>query len=520
MLKAIEGVQSRVEEKAGATLRKEMKGAFASMNLCGPRVMALPGKETTSLCELFYSYPHLMKSFQEQFKAMLPAAAGRRRRLLAHERGMSTNSKIGNPSSYAAGVLNAVLQKVDKVEKEDQALRKENSEIREQEKQMQQGLKSKGEEINALRKQLSLGSVQGTLKALTSQVARLQPSRRSSCLSDMAKLKFASQEALKEKQEQFCKEYGLDLSDPRIVNVAMVYLGNDWGNKGKDAFLRRLQDGAKFSITDQCTHDKMFSPNDVSIQEIDKMDAPKGTKEWVLLMKLDWANEKGYLASQLQDSKDDNKCRKLDYLPHTEIGLQVYEDKEKCCEDSKDFWACTAKGCSLERVDHHWREQPLSFKLSVTGSVFSWKLHEFLLEGTQFTKATKPNRLVMGKNMNGGEAKLPSLLELGSDVDPIPKDVFEAFREHAVATMQSKAAKEILEGVTYDGTAFAFKCGTSKRLCTELTAQSRRVEPLAFVYKEWTFTLKGDGQFVGYEVDEKVKNQRRRLLRFRGGGGS
>jgi cell division protein FtsB len=327
MLKAIEGVQSRVEEKAGATLRKEMKGAFASMNLCGPRVMALPGKETTSLCELFYSYPHLMNSFQEQFKAMLPAAAGRRRRLLTHERGMSTNSKIGNHSSYAAGVLNAVLQKVDKVEKEDQALRKENSEIRkenseirkenseirEQEKQMQQGFKSKGEEINALRKQLSLGSVQGTLKALTSQVARLQPSRRSSCLSDMAKLKFASREALKEKQEQFCKEYGLDLSDPRIVNVAMVYLGNDWGNKGKDAFLRRLQDGAKFSITDQCTHDKMFSPNDVSIQEIDKMDAPKGTKEWVLLMKLDWANEKGYLASQLQDSKDDNKCRKLDY---------------------------------------------------------------------------------------------------------------------------------------------------------------------------------------------------------------
>jgi hypothetical protein len=107
-----------------------MKGAFASMNLCGPRVMALPGKETTSLCELFYSYPHLMKSFQEQFKAMLPAAAGRRRRLLAHERGMSTNSKIGNHSSYAAIVLNAILQKVDKVEKEDQALRKENSEIR------------------------------------------------------------------------------------------------------------------------------------------------------------------------------------------------------------------------------------------------------------------------------------------------------------------------------------------------------------------------------------------------------
>jgi hypothetical protein len=89
MLHAIEGVKSRVDETAASTLRKEMQGVFASMNLCGPRVMALPGKETRSLCELFYSYPHMMKSFQEQFKAMLHAVAGRRRRLLAWKRSFS-----------------------------------------------------------------------------------------------------------------------------------------------------------------------------------------------------------------------------------------------------------------------------------------------------------------------------------------------------------------------------------------------------------------------------------------------
>ena len=103
----------------------------------------------------------------------------------------------------------------------------------------------------------------------------------------------------------------------------MVYLGENWQGKGetKEAFRRRLQENAKFDVTDQCKYDKMFTANDISIQEIDKMDGKPGEKEWVLLMKLDWANEKGYLASQLQDSKDDNKCRKLDYLPHTEIGV-------------------------------------------------------------------------------------------------------------------------------------------------------------------------------------------------------
>lgn len=60
----------------------------------------------------------------------------------------------------------------------------------------------------------------------------------------------------------------------------------------------------------------------------------------------------------------------------------------------------------------------------------------------------------MGKNMNGAEAKMPSLVELGSEMDSIPKDVFGAFRED-----------------------------TSKRLSAELTAQSRRVEPLAFLWK-------------------------------------
>ena len=137
----------------------------------------------------------------------------------------------------------------------------------------------------------------------------------------------------------------------------------------------------------------------------------------------------------------------------------------------------------------------------MTGSVFSWKLHEFLLEGT-FTYATKQNKLVMGKNMNGGEAKLPSLLEIGSDMDPIPKDVFEAFREHAVATMQSKAATEVLEGVTYDGTAFAFQCGTSKRLCMGLTAQSRH-GTVGIRYKEWTFTLKATGSLWGMRWTRK-----------------
>lgn len=493
---------------------KRMEDVFASMNLCGPRVFQSPGKETTNMCELFYSYTHLMKSFLEQFKEALESKRPPLRRKLLAFVERAERQGLASPMAKMMQQKTATMQKVDTLEKENKEMRQETTEMRQENKEMRQENKEMRQELEHVKKGAGnpvSSQVTKDVQTLKGQVAQLQPlrpSRPTSCLHDVAKLKFKNRQALQVKQDVFCKEYGLDLADSQVVNVAMVYLGDNWNGKGesKDAFLRRLQQNGKFSVTDQCTHDKMFAPKDVSIQEVERTDG-KG-KDWVLLMKLDWANEKGYLASQLQDSEDDNKCRKLDYLPYTEIGVQVYEDAKGCCRDAKDYWACAAKGCALTRLEHHWEEQPLSFLMTVTGSVFSWDLHESLLEGTQFTRPTKKNSLVLGKNVNDGKDAGPSFLEVGGG---ITKADFESFRENAVA--ERATAKDVLEGVRFDGATFTFECGTSERLCTELTAQSRRTEPMAFEHGGKSFALIGDGQFVYYEFEPS--SQRRRLLQRR-----
>ena len=118
--------------------------------------------------------------------------------------------------------------------------------------------------------------------------------------------------------------------------------------------------------------------------------------------------------------------------------------------------------------------------------------------------------MVLGKNVNDGKDAGPSLLEIGSG-SGISKADFESFRENAVAG--STKAKDVFEGVSYDGSTFTFQCGTSERLCTELTAQSRRVEAMTFEHGGKSFALTGDGQFVYYEFEPS--SQRRRLLQRR-----
>ncbi len=525
MRSAMNGVERYAAKTAMETLKKEMKEVFESLILCGPRVFSSPGDETTNMCELFYSYTHLMKSFLEQFKEMLEEEGKRRPRggKKGRRRLLALRARAGGAQIAPGGMGKMMQAKTGKMNKLEEEIGELKTAVRKSGRGPPGPKGGPGKDgvdgkASSTGQNTDFRGLKTEVKQLTNQVAKLEPSRPTSCLHGIAKLKFDTKAKLKEKQEKFCKEYGLDLSDPRVVNVAMVYLGDNWNEKGgkdAEAFRQRLQRNAKFGVTDQCTHDKMFTANDISIQEIDKMDGQPGEKEWVLLMKLDWANKKGYLASQLQDSKDDNKCRKLDYLPHTEIGVQVYEDTGECCKDSKDYWGCAAKEtCTLKTLEHHWREQPLSFKLTVTGSVFTWTLHEFLLAGTQFTKATKKNSLVLGNNVNDGTDAGPSFLEIGSG-SGISKADFEAFRENARtgSTKASTNAKDVFEGVSYDGSTFTFECGTSERLCAELTAQSRRVEPMTFEHGGKSFALTGDGQFVYYDFEPS--SRRRRLLQRR-----
>lgn len=533
-------------------LLKKMQVFFKSIDMCGPIVFESPDSEENNMCELFYSYPHLMKSFYEQLKTALvdhSKANQQRRKLLARDQNM--NKKLLRHQLQASPVPDPPKSWKEWMKQQffvyDETIHNFQKEIAEvQASKQAQNYASLVGEVQQLKKELKTVKAENKgFAGLKEQLKVLSPSRNTSCLPSIEGLAF-SPERLDEYKNAFCREYGLDLSNPRVVNVAMIYLGDKFVRQSDESgtdeqFRRRLQKKIRYSITDQCKYDKMFQPGDISLQKLKSADHPEKT-EWAFLIKLDWANKKGYLSSQLQDSQDDNKCRSKRYLPYTEIGIQAYEDTSSCCMDSKDYWACRAQGCHLAPLEHHWKVgsggnlQAMAFKMTVTGTVFDWEHHEFYVEGTQYTNEITDNYLSLGKNVNdkipgdrveaqlGKQRGTLALLEEGNDER---HKRYNAFMQHAVSSDTSITATELFEGVEWDEKLmkFKFRCEDSKSLCKELTKRSQSLEEMVFSHNGDTFGLVGDGQFVYYNFCDSglgdncnLEKKRRRLLQRRSRG--
>jgi hypothetical protein len=558
---------------------------FENLNLCGPRILKSPKNEEAHLCELFYAYPHMMQSFLSQFKGLLEAkdngANGTPLQSNSHGRKLLTD-----PSHReAVAVINAILQKVDKMEKSGQALREENREIRakieakatkqkavlekveksDQElqkvKKSNQALREENREIRAkieakatkqkavlekveksdqaLRKENR--EIRAKIEAMTNlthggqadvgRKEKIQKKKQQGCPKSL-KRKFETKEELNKMQNHFCTEYGLDLAHKDIVNVAMAYIEDNLQTKEKggarvqEVYRRRISENIKYSVTDQCHFAPMFTTEDISIQQIEKMDAKptdKLKKEWVMLIALDVDNEKGYLKRELQNGK----CSNVDYLPQTEIGLQLYSDTNGCCHGTRSYDECSDMGCGLTRVQHHWRDQSLSFKLVVTGTTFRFLLHESLLEGTKFTSPSKTNHMKLGEDVNSGDvtnadSKGTSLLEMSS---PAPTSLLDSFKASVTGNCAGFDGKVLFKNVGVDAEKkFTFSCKLSPNLCRCITVNKAENKKTVFSNGNVKFVLEGDGQYVSYEYD--VRQRRRRILgrtrmqRFRGGGGS
>jgi hypothetical protein len=172
-------------------------------------------------------------------------------------------------------------------------------------------------------------------------------------------IKFRNKKTLTQMQDEFCTEYNLDLANSNVVNMAMIFLDKDIGRD--DAFKRALASTAKFRVTDKCTS-PLFKGNDVSLQHLNG--------EWVMIAQLD--KESPYLKHEIND-----ECASRNYLPRTEVGLQMYTDKNQCCKDTKDYFECLKSGCSLTELNHHWVDQPLSYKMTLTGNVFEFESWDY-----------------------------------------------------------------------------------------------------------------------------------------------
>ncbi len=545
------------------TLRKEMKSVFQSISVCGPIVFESPDHEENTMCEMFYAYHHLFTSFLLQVKKLLlldpyvkklPLHRNQGRRLLAWKRNLvqkslryepPTSSSPEPPKTWKAWMkqqffvydetIHHIQREIARVQSSNPlGSRQMNLNTAPTAKKVT-GLIGEVEELKREIKQLRADHAE--VAGLKDQINFLSPSRNSSCLAKIDGLRFGSSEELKKYQGAFCEEYGLDLASSEAVNVAMVYTRdkflrdpeNDDG-PSDESFRLRLQQNIRYSVTDQCKYDKMFRPRDISLQKVRSPENPEGS-EWAFLIKLDSANEKGYLSSQLQNQKGDNQCRNLNYLPHTEIGIQAYEDTKQCCTDSMDYWKCIEKKCELTPLKHHWKmangqEEAMAFKMSVTGTVFNWKHYAFLVEGTQNTNRFTKNTLTLGENMNGGNdgSQIKQMigsnfLEVGLTLSEKSK-YYEEFMKSAVASDASVEAAEFFKGVTVDKSSgkLSFLCTNAPTLCARLTQQSHRQDALEFKHGDSSiFRLEGDGQFAYYNFchngeGDGCSDRRRRLL--------
>merc|ERR1711991_749347 len=127
-------------------------------------------------------------------------------------------------------------------------------------------------------------------------------------------------------------------------------------------------------------------------------------------------------------------------MPTTEIGLQLFEDTENCCNETTNARNCFKNNCTVRELNHAFVDHPLSYRLTIIGNAFYFKLghvsphDKYVLEGTQFTNMVGRNFVEWNRMVNGGfnngtnrdiVNKSESLLEI--DNSPLQKE-FEDFK--------------------------------------------------------------------------------------------
>ena len=79
---------------------------FSKINLCGPRVFALPHNTEVQMCQLFHSYHHMFHSFHMRFKELfitndlsaMTEKQRRRRRLLVKAHALHDTPNLVPPT--------------------------------------------------------------------------------------------------------------------------------------------------------------------------------------------------------------------------------------------------------------------------------------------------------------------------------------------------------------------------------------------------------------------------------------
>lgn len=172
---------------------------------------------------------------------------------------------------------------------------------------------------------------------------------------------FSKQELARHKG-LYCKGMNhIDLMNPSIKNVALYYLKKDLGSP--DLTMLGMEGSLRYRVKDESAcPSKLFEAEDISIQQV-AMNADGSMKDWAAVIKLN-TGDGSYLKSEMP------KCEHADYLPRTDVTVNVFEDKEECCS-SKDADKCKV-GCKLTPLLAK-NGKRFSKEVTVTGTVYEVK---------------------------------------------------------------------------------------------------------------------------------------------------
>jgi hypothetical protein len=207
--------------------------------------------------------------------------------------------------------------------------------------------------------------------------------------NNICDLPLGGNDDVKEKKKEYCQLYHpFDETDERIVNVAILSISEDFGNKETQKQIINSK-MLKFVASDKCypNNEQMISANSFSMQNIN-VGKKKST---VLVIKLN-SSPNGYLRTR------SGTCNNFLYLPRATITFGIYLDNAGCCEsEMKDLESC--QRCSPEvaprPLDHHWTKKKLFYELIVTGNTFRLEPDESpILDGTKRTYLFKKNEIL------------------------------------------------------------------------------------------------------------------------------
>jgi hypothetical protein len=274
----------------------------------------------------------------------------------------------------------------------------------------------------------------------------------------------------------------------------------------------------------------MFNADSISLQKIED--------RWVLIVELN--SKSGYLQHEIND-----KCENRRYMPTTEIGLQLFEDTENCCNETTNAMNCLNKKCNVRELTHAFVDHPLSYTLTIIGNAFYFKLahvsphDKYVLEGTRFTN-------IVGKNYvewkHGGVTepvndgfnnvtkldsvnKSESLLEIDNSLMGMQKEFEDFKRSEKVSVMKCAENTGIFDGVTYIDNTFEFDCydGASK-LCKCIMNIGTSNKEKKFEGPNYTLRFIGkhnvtSNETMKYIIEKNHGGKRRRRLLSSGKAG-